>query len=189
MFHRLTRVSAPASAAVSLAEARAHLRVGHSEEDNYIERLVSAATARIDGPDGIGFCMMPQTWALSADKFESRVVLPLRPIVSVLSIGYLDADGVAQTVPAETYRLAKSGGAGIVEVVKGAAWPSVGAYAFPVTITFVAGTGAPPALQHAILLMVADLYENRDGQTERPLLSNPVVADLVSPYRGGWVAA
>ena len=43
---------------------------------------------------------------------------------------------------------------------------------------------APPApVEAAILLRVADLYENREAQTDRPLHGNKTFERLLQPYR------
>ena len=43
---------------------------------------------------------------------------------------------------------------------------------------------APPApVEAAILLRVADLYENREAVTDRSLYDNPTFARLLAPYR------
>ncbi|MEO8408874.1 MAG: head-tail connector protein [Oxalobacteraceae bacterium] len=44
-------------------------------------------------------------------------------------------------------------------------------------------TTAPAPVKSAALLMVADLYENREAQTERPLTENRAFALLLNPYR------
>lgn len=43
-------------------------------------------------------------------------------------------------------------------------------------------TAAAP-IKSAALLMVADLYENREAQTERPLYRNSTFERLLNPYR------
>lgn len=43
-------------------------------------------------------------------------------------------------------------------------------------------TAAPP-VKSAALLMVADLYTNRESQTERPLSDNKTFERLLAPYR------
>lgn len=185
MFNRLTLVTPPATAALSLVDAKAHLRVLHDDEDDLIEGLVDAAIAMIDGPDGVGFCMVAQSWALALDRFCGSIRIPLRPVASITSITYLDAAGASQTVDSGDYRLALSGGVGVVDLVPGAAWPAVGDFDWPVTVTFVAGTGAPPALVVALKMIIGDLYKNREGQGAR----SAAVEDILNRYRSGVIAA
>jgi len=42
---------------------------------------------------------------------------------------------------------------------------------------------APAPLKSAALMLVADLYENRTSQVERPLHSNATFTALLQPYR------
>lgn len=42
---------------------------------------------------------------------------------------------------------------------------------------------APAPVKTAALLLVADLYENRTAQTERPLFTNAAYERLLAPYR------
>lgn len=40
-----------------------------------------------------------------------------------------------------------------------------------------------PSLYHAALLIIGDLYSNRDGQTTSELKLNPTLERLMNPYR------
>ncbi|WP_353618339.1 head-tail connector protein [Paracidovorax avenae] len=42
---------------------------------------------------------------------------------------------------------------------------------------------APAPVKSAALLLVADLYANREASSERPLVRNPTFALLLNPYR------
>ena len=42
---------------------------------------------------------------------------------------------------------------------------------------------APAPVKAAMLLMIADLFENREGQTERQLFSNQTYGRLLQPYQ------
>lgn len=44
-------------------------------------------------------------------------------------------------------------------------------------------TPAPDAIRAAILLIVGDMYENREGASEKEIYSNPAVDRLLYPYR------
>jgi len=41
----------------------------------------------------------------------------------------------------------------------------------------------PAPIKAAVLLAVGDLYENREGQADRQLFSNPTYERLLAPYR------
>lgn len=44
-------------------------------------------------------------------------------------------------------------------------------------------TTVPSPIKSAALLLVADLYQNREAQTERPLSDNKTFERLLNPYR------
>lgn len=189
MFDRLTLVTAPAALPVSLAEAKAHLRVDHDDDDALISALINSAVAQIDGPDGIGYAMQAQTWRLTLDAFPAVIRMPMRPVVSVSSITYVGTDDVTATFPAESYRVVIAGGAALIEPVHGVSWPSTKDVLGAVNITFVAGVGAPHPLKQAILMMVADAYEHREAQAAADLKPNRAVDAILSRHRVGWAVA
>lgn len=47
----------------------------------------------------------------------------------------------------------------------------------------VLDTTAPAPVKAAAMLLVADLYENRTAQTERPLFKNETYERLLNPYK------
>lgn len=184
----LRLVTPPAAAPVSLAEAKAFLRVDHSEEDDLIAGIIAAATGLLDGRTGIlGRCLEAQTWELSLDAFpEAELQLPLGPVVSVESVTFADPAGAEATVSPTDYVLdATPTFLGWIVPVAAFAWPETMAVINAVRVRFVAGRGTPAAVKAAILDMVAGKYDERGGGK---LLSPGIVADL-SPYRRPVVLA
>lgn len=49
--------------------------------------------------------------------------------------------------------------------------------------TLVLDVNAPAPIKAAAMLLVADLYENRSAQVERPLFANATYERLLQPYR------
>lgn len=69
---RLTRIVAPSGPVVTLAEAKAHLRVDHDDDDGHITGCVLAAEGHLDGPFGtLGRCLVDQTWQASLAEGEA----------------------------------------------------------------------------------------------------------------------
>lgn len=183
----LTRITAPAPA-VSLAEAKLHLRVEHDSEDALIETLIAAATGNLDGKDGIlGRALMPQTWRMKLSAFPADdIVLPLPPLISVDSIGYTDSDDAAQTFEDFTVDLADG------TITPDDAWPT----GTDVVVTFTAGypgeetdsppgpNGVPAPIKQAILLLVGHWYANREAVTPQAANELPMAVQwLINPYR------
>ena len=209
MWSRLTRITEPSDPAVSLSDAKAHLRVDHDAEDALIEALVKSATAMIDGPDGIGFALQEQAWRVTLDGFhmfdwmvrpiasrerwdgraDERIRIALRPVVSVDAVTYVDTAGDEQTLPDTDYRVSIAGGVATITPVN--SWPTVKDEPGAVRIDFTAGEGTPDALRAAILLMVGHLYENRQGVVTGTIATElPLAWDaIVSRYRSGMISA
>ncbi len=167
----LTLVTGSSSEPVSLDQAKQHLRVDHSDEDELIASLITSASRKLDGRDGeLSRALISQTWALSLGRFPAEISLPLPPCQSVTSIAYVDENGVAQTLDAANYTLVGAGGSGPASIVPswGNAWPSTRDVPEAVTVTFVAGYGddpldVPEPIRTAIKMIVAHLYEHREA--------------------------
>ncbi|MEM6847594.1 MAG: head-tail connector protein, partial [Pseudomonadota bacterium] len=111
----LILTSGPAVLPLTLAEAKDHLRVAHSDEDTLITRLIETATQHVDGLDGIlGRACITQTWTLTLDAFPSVIILPLPPCQSVAAITYIDTNGASQTLAVSRYQVTGIGGEGRV---------------------------------------------------------------------------
>lgn len=176
----LTLVTAPAVSPISLAQAKDHLRISHSDDDAKVQFCIDAATAYVDGEDGfLGRCLVTQTWVLTLDEFPAvEINIPLPPLQSIDSISYDDPDGNGQTVaPADYYvDVAREPG----WVVPVTTWPTPLEAINAVRIQFVAGylptTDSPPnltanipaSIRAGMLLMIGSMFEDRQDQ----LLSN-----------------
>ncbi len=185
------RTVGPAEPLLSLVEAKAHLRVDHSEEDTLITSLVAAAEAYLDGWTGVlGRALVTQTWRQDFEAFEDALRLPLWPVASVSSVTYKDEAGTAQTVSASNYQLLADGLGAYVAIKPGLSWPSPGDHLAPVSVTYVAGQAVadvPAAIKHAALLMIGDLYRNREtaaiGAQASEIPMSATVNALLAPYR------
>src|SRR5205085_7972655 len=131
----LSLVSPPANEPVSLDEAKEHLRVTSTDQDNLIRHLISAA--RIYCENKLGQPIVTQTWDLKLDGFPCDAIrVPRPPLQSVTSITYLDSGGSLQTLNPSTYLVLDSttppasGPAhtppliGRIESAYGLTWPS-----------------------------------------------------------------
>lgn len=177
------RTVAPVGAPVTLAEAKAHLRVTDTNEDTLIGAMIDAAVSHLDGWSGIlGRCMAAQTWRQDIADFPSVFRLPF-PDVQSVTIAYTDPAGVDQTVSSADYHLVNAPGAGHIVLASAASWPSVYDKPNAVRATMVCGFATvPPALKMAILLHVAAMFENRSS--ESPVALMPFAYDaLVAPFR------
>jgi len=148
---------------VSLAELKARIRVDSSDDDTVISAYLRGAVARIDGPAGIGYALMSQTWEYTLDAFPSVIYLPGAPVVSVTSIKYYDVDNVLQTLDSADYRLDIGTDCARIESVD--SWPGIYTRFGAVIVEYVLGVAdsvdLPADLVDAVCLMVAHRCEER----------------------------
>jgi len=183
-------VTPPATLPVSRVEAKAQLRVDHSDEDTLIDRLIAAATAYLDARTGIlGRCLITQTWEIVLDAFPSGAIeIPLGLVQSVTSVAYVDTNGMPQTVSSSDYYVdTTSLSAWVVPEIT---WPDTLRAANVMTVRFVAGYGSaaaavPEPIRHAILLLVGHWYEQRMPVSVGATASEmPIaVSALIAPFR------
>lgn len=180
-----TVVVVPPEPVVTWAEADAHLRLdGDDTQQTYVESLIAAATAHVDGPHGIlGRAVGEQTLELRTCAFpRAYLTLPYGPVGEVVSVKYLDADGVEQTAATSLYEQTGD----VLRLAYNQTWPSVRGDAECVRIRYTAGWETPPAaIKAAILLLVGHWYENREAVNVGNITSEmPLAVDrLLAPYR------
>jgi len=159
------RTAAPATTPITLAEAKAHLRVTTSDDDTIIGGLVQAATDRLDAWYGIlGRALVTQTWRVDFSEFDyaDHYHLPFGPVQSVTSVAYWDVDNVDTVFSSSNYTLHHEDQGYFIRLSNSASWPSLYERVDAVRITFVAGYGAaaavPEPIKIAIKFMVAQWY-------------------------------
>lgn len=170
-------ITPPASEPVTLAEAKAHLRVDCADEDLLISSLISAARTRAE--EYAGVAMLTQTWELWLGELEGAVYLPRHPATAVTEVAYTTEAG-EQAMPAALYTaLPKLG------MVNFRSPPPALAYRIRFTAGWASRAEVPQTLKNAVLRTVANLYEFREDQTSG-VNHNPVPLDaqaLLNPYR------
>lgn len=189
---QLSLVTAPAETPLSLAEAKAHLRVRTAAEDDLIAALIAAATAHFDGRAGVlGRALVTQTWDIRLNRFGWRpcdaVELPLPPLQSVTHVKYLDGSGSEITMPSTDYVVETGHFFGRIRPAYSLTWPVPRAESGAVRIRFVAGYGAaasvPEPLKHAIRLLLGHWWINREAVGEAKGPHAFAVDALTLPYR------
>jgi uncharacterized phiE125 gp8 family phage protein len=181
--------TAPATLPVTRAEVKLHLRVDHDEEDSLIDGLIAAGVQLLDGWSGaLRRALMTQTWRQDFECFSPVMRLPLFPTDSITSVTYIDAANAQQTAAPALYELLRDGLGDYVALKPGQSWPATGDAAAAVSITYVAGESAWPApVRAALLLMIGDLYRNREtvaiGPSASSIPMSATVDALLAPYR------
>lgn len=169
----LTLVTAPDQEPVSLDEfnAWANLDSDNAGGDELKRALILAARQYLDGSTGIlGRALLTQTWAWRLDEWPEcgQLDVPLPPLQSVTHIKYIDTAGDLQTWDAANYQVDPYSTPGRILLAAGATFPALrdSGQINQVTVTFVAGYGAPATavpqpIRQAIHLLASHWYENR----------------------------
>jgi uncharacterized phiE125 gp8 family phage protein len=162
----LRLITAPVSEPVSLAEAKAHLRIDQSVtvDDTEIQAMITAARTYIESV--CWRALMTQTWEIVLDNFpcswpsplpgcgsdhawlcssaqsaypkKSEIPLPLGTIQSITSVKYDDANGTEQTFASSNYVFDETVPPRLV-LKTNSSWPTTSGEANCIRIRFVAG--------------------------------------------------
>lgn len=196
MTRPIVTVSAPASEPpVSLAEAKAHLRVTWDDEDADIQAYLDAAIAVLDGPTGtLGRAMCAQSWQHVCAKPDcGKVWLTAQPN-ALSSIHYLDPATETETEGTiADFRVHTDGYRFAIVPKTGKAWPVTASRSDALKLVFTTGYGAasevPKPIKQAILLLVGHWFKEREAATVVALRELPFgVQALLNTYKVGFVA-
>lgn len=185
---RFALVTAPASEPITLAEAKAHLRVetAFEADDDPIALLLQAARELCEAEVDRSF--VNTTWDYVVDRFPSFAEgtflrIPKADLVSVTSLSYVDAAAASQSLTEGVGFAARIGPGGGVYPYQGTTWPTTHSERLGcVTVRCVVGFGAtaasvPAAVKAAILLTLGHLYEHRgDGADQLPASARAVLS-------------
>jgi uncharacterized phiE125 gp8 family phage protein len=178
-----TIITPPSVEPVTVAEAKKHLRVEHSEDDAQITSLIVAARRGFETRTNRS--LVTRTYRLDLDRFPAgrgQIRLPFGPALSVAAVAYLDDNGAPVTVSAGDYILDKTSDVATLTPVPDQCWPWATPRPGGVSVTYNAGYGdasaVPDDAKAAILLMLADFYDNRG--TDQPLsrAAKDIIDDL-----------
>ena len=183
----------PATEPITLEEAKEHLRVDFSEEDDYINTLIKTARKYCESYTNKYF--ITQTWRQNLDFFPRAIQLKVNPVISLTSLKYYDTTESQQTITDDSDNFQKDFLDDVGSIHEGLvnAFPSVGNTINPIEIITVCGYGdasdVPNNIKHAMKILISHLYENREGVNVvvgglamQINLPNSV-KHLLSPYR------
>lgn len=190
------RLITPPAPILTVHTAKKHLNYDDNDQDGNIESLIAVATAHIDGKDGwLNRALNPQTYDLIYDRFPCGAIqIPLPPLISIDSVFYVDEDGASQTFASGSYDVDDVSEPGWLVLGEDASWPdlmnTIGAVRVRFTAGYAFGSGdettVPMPIRHAILMMVADLFEHRESVFEGAISAIPIpsgVKALLAPFR------
>lgn len=188
-------VEAPAKAPVNLQEAKEHLRVDMDDDDLLIASLISTASTHVE--QVLERALMPQKWELALDDFPIRrapqaivhlpIVLPGGVVTELLNIKYFDSTGVEQTLDAAFYTLDQHSEPARVGLKQGKSWPAtaqqINAVKALYSVGYASAAVVPAPIKAAILLLVGELYGNREMSVDSRFSEMPTMKNLLWPYK------
>ena len=154
-------LTAPAIEPLSLAEAKAFLRVETSDDDDVIAALIAGARIHVEAQTRRA--LITQSWRLSLDAWpdDGRLNVLPAPLQALTAARVNDFDNNAQTLDTAAFVLDK-GAAALIFAPNFATWalPAPGRMSagieFDVTVGYGdAAVDVPEALRQAIRLLVA----------------------------------
>jgi len=179
----LTLLTAPTEEPVSLAEAKAHLRVDFHDEDVLIASLIVAARQAVE--ERTGRALVTQKWRQTLDAWPLDGVIELdKPrLISIEAVSYLDSDGNRQTMDAAAYQTVTDTLIGTVQAAYDTTLPSCRETPGSIRVDFTAGYGnaaaVPQPIKAWMLLALATWYAQREA-----LVTGTIVTELPRAF---WV--
>ena len=183
----LELVAAPAREPVSLAEAKAHVRVDHDDEDAAVLRLIGAAREACERHTGRAF--ITQGWKLWRDGWpcaaKRALELPKPPLIAVSAVAAYDRSGAEVPLSSDAYIVDSLSVPGRIVLKQSTILPVSLREANAIAVSFEAGYGAnaadvPRAIRGAILNLVGFYYEQRGNAPAEPPADTLA---LLAPFR------
>jgi uncharacterized phiE125 gp8 family phage protein len=176
----------PAVEPITLAEAKAFLRVEHADDDLTIAALI--AGARIHVEVQTRRALITQTWRIVRDSRppDGQLRVSPSPLQEILAARVFEADGDALTIDTQAFVTDKAAAPAVIAFVPWAlAQPgrAVGSIELDLRVGYGDTAAAvPEPLRQAIRLLVAHWYENRTP-AQPPGALPPSINALLAPYR------
>lgn len=176
---------APASEPLTATEVKNYLKVDTSADDDLITDIIAAARRQVEAYTSLA--LISQTIVQKWDALpptSGALYLARGPLISLSSITYTDTAGASQTLSTDYYLVDDYDVPAKVRLKYGQTWPDTYNQDNVITATYTAGyadaDSVPEDIKQAMLLLIADMYENRTDYVKRM----PTAAEyLMDKYR------
>jgi uncharacterized phiE125 gp8 family phage protein len=170
-YRTLRKITEPTTEPLSVAEAKQHLRVEHSDDDTTIGELIVAAREYVE--NYLDCTLLVTQWKMTLDMFPPAIELPRSPLSSVssydeITVTYTTDTEQMVTLSSSDYRIDRYAVPAVLRPLYGDSWPSHLADYNSIAVTFWAGYGTassdvPQRIRNAMLMLITHLYENRSS--------------------------
>jgi len=182
-------ITGPSVEPVSIAEVKTSARIDGTEFDT--QATIAIAAMRSQAEARLARCLITQTLELILDDFPTGEIELIMPAVQeILTVKYIDAAGVEQTLSDTTYTLGED--SIIADLywlypAQDVAWPATQASANAVRIQFKAGYGdaaanVPQDIRLWIIAHAVQILQSPDGYVEQKFSPLPYVDRLLHPH-------
>lgn len=183
-------ITAPTFEPLSVADVSEYLRLDDSPTDTLlISALITAARQHLE--NYLNRFIAEQTVELALTGWKDKIELSA-PLQSVTSIKYLDENGAEQTLASNQYIVDTYSEPAAIYPAYNVTFPNLYDQENNVKIRYVVGFTSggspdsnplPDPLKFAMMLIIGDLYANREASGEKAYQVNPTVQNLLQFYR------
>jgi uncharacterized phiE125 gp8 family phage protein len=183
-------ITAPTFEPLSVADVSEYLRLDDSPTDTMlIGALITAARQHLE--NHLNRYIAQQTVELALTGWKDKIDLSA-PLQSVTSVKYLDENGVEQTLASNQYIVDTYSEPAAIYPAYNVTFPNLYDQENNVKIRYVVGFTSggspdsnplPEPLKFAMMLIIGDLYANREAGGEKAYQINPTVMNLLQFYR------
>lgn len=185
MAKNLTVVTPAASTAVTRAQCALFMRYVGSLQNDVIDSLIYSAEKYVE--QWIGKTLVDTTYTYYFDSFNECLDFPIGNVSSITSVEYIDSTEAYVVLSNTVYDLDNKSIVNKITLKYGQEFPTPLPLPNAVRVTFVAGFGdasdVPEPIKTAVKIMVASMFEFREGQT--PIYEpkeNPTIKQLMNTY-------
>lgn len=182
-----TRIVPPAVQAVTLMQAKAHLRISTDDDDAVLSALIEAAIDYLERD--VGLALIRQTWRFWFDEIPATLVLPInrKPVSDVVQITVYDSQGMPENLAAADYFLNTVTTPARLRLAADSDWSAVqNGIEVEVQCGFgTTGAEVPNSLRQAVLVLVAHWFEFRGAfdPSDQPVSIPDAYKRLLKPWR------
>jgi uncharacterized phiE125 gp8 family phage protein len=179
-------IAPPTGHALSLAEAQLAARVdvdGNGVSPLDAEILAAIETYTSEAETLTKRSIIDQTWRLTLDRFPEAIKLYRPPLLQVIDLKFVDAEGVQQTLDPQDYFVDSASEPGYVLPAPGCRWPDTAVRANAVEVQIRCGYGAdhnsvPASIRGFIRARIAEQFKtgkHAENEHVKGLLAREVV--------------